>query len=212
MSPEIVGAGFGRTGTLSLKNALEQLGFAPCYHMSEAFANPEHAAVWHEAARGRPPNWHDFLDAYAAVTDWPACYFWRELADAAPDSKVVLTERDPKAWYRSMSKTIFDLLGRFEQLPEFERSPQLDMAAYIVAERTFGGRMDAEHAISIYEAHNEAVKRAIPSDRLLVFDVAEGWAPLCAFLDVPVPSTPFPRTNSTEEFRARAPHESTSGA
>ncbi len=203
MSPEIVGAGFGRTGTLSLKVALEQLGFGPCYHMSEAFANPDHAQVWHDAARGTMPDWHEFLGAYRSVTDWPACYFWRALIGAAPAAKVLLTVRDAQAWYRSMSKTIFEVIGRFRQTPESERGPQLEMAVYIVGDKTFGGRTDAEHAIAVYEAHNDAVKRAVPNDRLLVFDVADGWEPLCAFLGVPVPASPFPRMNSTEEFRAR---------
>lgn len=204
MSLELIGAGFGRTGTMSLKLALEQLGLAPCHHMAELFSHPEQAPTWHDAARGKPTDWCEFLKDYRAAVDWPACYFWRELAAAFPDAKVLLTERDADAWYKSMEHTIFQAMARIDRVADDPvRGPQMRMASYIVAEKTFGGRLDREHVLSVYKAHNEAVKRAIPPEKLLVYDVGQGWELLCKFLGVPVPATPFPRTNTSEEFRSR---------
>ncbi len=203
MSLDVIGAGFGRTGTTSLKLALEQLGFAPCYHMVEVFEHPEHAPVWHDAAEGKPTDLHSLLGPYRAAVDWPACHFWRELAQAFPDAKVLLTERDAESWYKSMSQTIFEfmrLAADGAELPPPGSQP--DMARYIVGEKTFGGRSDHDHAIAVYKAHNEAVKRALPADRLLVYDVGQGWEPLCKFLGVAVPDAPFPRTNTADEFRS----------
>ena len=204
MGLDVIGAGFGRTGTMSLKQALEQLGFAPCYHMVEVFAHPGHAAVWLAAAKGEPTDWRAFFKDYRAAVDMPVAYFWHELADAFPDAKIVLTERDPDAWYDSMSKTILENWAQADAMADDPvRGPQLRMATYIVRDKTFGGRTDRAHAIAVLKAHNDAVKRAFPPDRLLVYDVDQGWAPLCKFLGTAVPDAPFPRTNSAEEFRAR---------
>lgn len=203
MSLDVIGAGFGRTGTMSLKLALEQLGFAPCYHMVEVFEHPEHAPIWQAAAAGQPTDWHALLAPYRAAVDWPVCHFWRELADAFPNAKILLTERDAESWYKSMSQTIFAFMQLAASEPDGPApGSQPSMAHYIVSEKTFGGRTDHDHAIAVYKAHNEAVKRALPAERLLVYDVGQGWEPLCKFLDVAVPEVPFPRTNSAEEFRS----------
>lgn len=204
MVMQVIGAGFGRTGTMSLKLALEELGFAPCYHMYEVFAHPGHAEIWHAAAKGAAADWRDFLKDYKAAVDWPVCHFWRELAETFPDAKILLTERDEDAWYKSILQTIFDVMNRSDEFANDPvRGPQMRMARYVVKEKTFAGRTDRDSALAVYRAHNEAVKRAFPRERLLVYDVGEGWAPLCEFLGVAVPASPFPRTNSTEEFRAR---------
>lgn len=206
MAMKAIGAGFGRTGTMSLKLALEQLGFAPCYHMLEVIEHPGHAEIWHEAAKGEPADWRSVLNPYRAAVDWPVCHFWRELARAFPHAKFLLTERDPDAWYNSMSQTIFDAMNRSSEFANDPvRGPQMRMARYIVDEKTFAGKTGRESAIAVYRAHNEAVKRTLPRERLLVYDVAEGWAPLCEFLGVEIPDAPFPRTNSAEEFRGRIP-------
>lgn len=204
MSVDVIGAGFGRTGTLSLKAALERLGFAPCHHMVEIINQPETAPLWYDAADGKPTDWQAVLGEYRAVVDWPGCHFWRELAAAFPQAKVLLTERDPEAWYKSMTQTIFEAMRASARIPAGERrTARGGMAYHIVMERTFGGNVDKDHVLSVYKAHNEAVKAALPKDRLLVYDVREGWAPLCEFLGVAVPDEDFPRSNSTEEFRAR---------
>ncbi len=207
MSMSVIGAGFGRTGTLSLKGALEVLGFGPCHHMVEVFAHPEQAPVWLAAARGEPVDWQALLTGYGASVDWPSCHFWRELALRFPAAKVVLTARDPEKWFASFSETIVKAIAA--PRPSGVGDPLVaavgEMAGYIVGEATFGGNLDKAHVLKVYRDHIETVKRTIPPERLLVYEVGEGWGPLCKFLGVPVPAAPFPRTNSREEFVARLP-------
>ncbi len=201
---KVIGAGFGRTGTFSLKLALEQLGFAPCYHMVEVFLHPDHNQVWTDAALGKLVDWKGFLAPYPAGVDWPICHFWRELADGFPDAKFILTEREPEAWYASMSQTILAAMARPGEPEDPVRLAQMRMGRIIVGDKAFGGRFDKDHVIATYKAHNAAVKATLPASRLLVTDSPEGWGPLCKFLGVPVPDAPFPKTNTAAEFRARA--------
>jgi hypothetical protein len=206
MSLEVIGAGFGRTGTMSLKLALEQLGFGPCYHMLEVFRRPGDSERWEEAARGEPTDWRQFLKEFRSAVDWPVAYFWRELWEVFPDARIILTERDPEAWHQSISQTIFEFMRREvdpASLDPIHRA-QRSMGRYVVSESTFGNRFDKAHVLDVYRRHNEDVKRLVPSEKLLVFDGAQGWGPLCAFLGVSVPAAPYPKTNTTEEFRSRA--------
>lgn len=201
MTLAVIGAGLGRTGTLSLKHALEELGFGPCHHMDEAMAHPEQIPVWHAAGRGEPVDWETLLAGYRSTVDWPSAQFWAELAERFPGAKVVLTRRDPKRWYESFSNTILKLLQAPDPPPDPTIRAILEMCRDVIARRAFDGRLDDPAAIkAAYERHNAAVTATLPPDRLLVFEVAEGWAPLCRFLGVPVPATPFPRVNSTAEF------------
>ena len=201
MSLSVIGAGFGRTGTLSLKLALERLGFGPCHHMLEVIANPAQAAGWRAAAAGEGVDWDALLAGYASAVDWPACHFWRELSRRYPSAKVVLTARDADAWYNSLSATIGKFADGQGLPPDPFKREVFAMGQFIVMERTFGGRIrDPAHAKAVYRHHVEAVLASLPADRLLSFDVADGWAPLCRFLDRPIPSEPFPRSNSREEF------------
>lgn len=194
MTLKVIGAGFGRTGTLSLKLALEQLGFGPCYHMTEVFKNPAAIEWWGEAADGRP-DWETIFEGYNATVDWPNATFYAELAAYYPDAKVILTERDPEAWFASTQATIFP-----KDLSEDTDVPFERMVAKVIG-RLFDGRMrDHDHVIDVYQRHNARVREVIPADRLLVYEVAQSWAPLCAFLGVPVPDTPMPKVNSREEF------------
>ena len=195
MALSVIGAGFGRTGTMSLKLALEHLGFGPCYHMVEVFKNPKAPGYWEAAADREPVDWEEVFAGYGSTVDWPNATFYRELAEAYPQAKVVLTLRDPQAWFASTQATIFrhDFSSGTS---DFER-----MAAKVVG-RLFDQRMhDEAHCIEVFNRHNETVQQVIPKERLLVYDVAEGWAPLCAFLGVPAPDTPMPKANSTEEFQ-----------
>jgi hypothetical protein len=212
---KVIGAGFGRTGTLSLKGALEQLGFGPCYHMLELFEHPEHVELWEAAARGAAINWDELFHDYNATVDWPACTFYEQLMQAYPDAKVVLTVRDPERWYESTSNTIyrmrritgaspirsalFTIVGVFA--PDRRRSVR--MINTIIWQGTFGGRFeDKEHAIAIFERHIAQVKERVPAEKLLVYDVKEGWEPLCRFLNVAVPEgRAFPHLNDTNAFR-----------
>lgn len=196
MALQVIGAGMGRTGTHSLKLALEALGFGPCHHMAEVMGNAEQMALWRVVGRGGLPDWDAAYAGYRSACDWPTAFVWREVAAHYPEAKVILTERDPDAWYDSMAGTIVPAIGRGNDPESFGEA--------VIGAKVFGGRLaERDHAIAVYEAHNAAVRAAFPPERLLVYRVTEGWPPLAAFLGVPVPPEPFPRTNSTAEFQAR---------
>jgi len=211
MALQVIGAGFGRTGTHSLKIALEKLGYNKCYHMVEVFENPEDASVWQAATDGKAVDWDALFDGYQAGVDWPIADFWRELSAYYPDAKFVLGIRDADSWYKSVSNTIFKYImsnqAISEQMPLGVRDT-LAMIESLILDKTFQGDViERDHVIGVYNRHNEEVMRGLPADRLLVFEAAEGWEPLCAFLGCPVPQEPYPRTNSTEEFMAEVEEE-----
>ncbi len=211
---KVIGAGFGRTGTLSLKAALEELGFGPCYHMVEVFRHPEDISRWQAAARGEPIDWNALFEGYQSTVDWPGCAFYEELMQAYPDARVLLTVRDPERWYDSANETIYRIYRRFTRSPMAAvlsfvtgvffptRKRVSQMINTIIWEGTFGGNFeDRQHAIAIFNQHIEAVKQRVPPDRLLVYNVKEGWEPLCAFLGVEVPvGKPFPHLNERSSF------------
>lgn len=202
MALKVVGTGFGRTGTNSLKLALEQLGLGPCHHMFEVRDNPDLLPYWQAAARGEIPDWEAVFDNYTACVDWPSARFWREIAAFYPDAKVLHSVRPEESWIKSVHATIYPSMRDRGKVEPGNRRDRLDMAHEIVVEQTFDGRLDDRaHATVVFRAHTAEVCRTIAPDRLLVYDVAEGWEPLCAFLGVAVPDTPFPHTNTTVEFQ-----------
>ena len=197
----VVGAGFGRTGTTSLKRALEMLGLGPCYHMQTAMTRPGHSRFWIRAKKaGSRADFRRFFLGYRAVVDWPACEFYRELMVAFPNAKVVLTVRDADAWYDSTKDTLFAVQ---DVLPWwFPRSVLRMQDAVIWQGRLRGRFLHRESAIAIYKEHIAEVQRTVPADRLLVYRVDQGWGPLCAFLGLPEPrGIPFPRINDRNYFR-----------
>lgn len=196
MGLKVIGSGLGRTGTLSTKLALEQLGFAPCHHMVEVFMHPDTLPLWIAAGEGHP-DWEAIFGDFSAMVDHPGCAHWRELADVYPDAKVLHTVRDPDKWFDSTQATIFN--------PERPGPPGGPMKTFLdQLYGWYGGDIhDRGFMTDFFRRHTEAVVAGVPKDRLLVFNVAEGWEPLCAFLGVPVPGTPYPRENSTQEFQAR---------
>jgi Sulfotransferase domain len=195
----VIGAGFGRTGTLSLKAALERLGFGPCYHMVEFLKHPEHGPLWVAALRGQTIEWEDVFAGYESTTDWPACNFWHELADRYPDAKVVLTVRDPERWWNSIDSTLF-AASRAGDLPATHA--HVAEMGQLVMDAAFDGRTtDREHVLRRFEEHNEQVRQGVAPDRLLVFQVSEGWGPLCDFLGVEAPDEPFPHLNEGANFQ-----------
>ena len=208
---KVIGAGFGRTGSMSLKGALEDLGFGPCMHMIDVIRAPEKARcdLWQRAADGEPVDWEELFDGWESTVDWPGCSFYKELIDAFPDAPVLLTLRDPDAWYESCVKSIYaaTLAGRKGELEGSTETPPPEamrmMGALIWGpEGTFRGRFDdRDFAIEVFNEHNEAVKATVPPERLLVHEIRQGWEPLCDFLGMPVPDTPFPRLNDTDAFR-----------
>ncbi|MDH3378503.1 MAG: sulfotransferase family protein [Gammaproteobacteria bacterium] len=202
MTLKIIGTGFGRTGTNSLKLALEQLGFGPCHHMYEVRDNPEQLPWWENAARGDRVDWDVVFANYASCVDWPSARFWRELCEKFPNAKVLHSVRDEQEWISSVHQTIYPALRDWDRHEDGPTRDRRRMAYEIVVNQTFGGRLeDREHALDIFRAHNDEVCRTIPAERLLVYDVKYGWEPLCKFLDVPVPARPFPRVNSSDEFQ-----------
>ena len=199
---EVIGTGFGRTGTNSLKLALEQLGFGPCHHMYEIRDHPEQLALWESAAHGGVVDWDVVFAGYSSCVDWPSARYWRELCSKYPKAKVLHSIRDEEKWITSVHKTILPAMMNRNQLKEGPDRSRLNMSFEIVVNQTFDGRLDdREHAINVFRAHNDEVSRTIPTERLLVYDVNQGWEPLCEFLGVSIPGTPFPRQNTSAEFQ-----------
>lgn len=218
---QVIGAGFGRTGTLSLREALVRLGFGPCDHMMENFETLDRFSYWAEALRrkeaGEPIDWRPLLDGYQAIVDWPGAYFWRDLVAAHPEAKVILTVRDPAHWYESCLATIFRLPAMIERYPALQRGVAA-LASIVSPLRhglrvtngdiwngTFDGRFtDRQYALGVFEQHQQAVRAMIPPEQLLVFNVSEGWPPLCSFLGVAAPEgEPFPHVNDALSFQRR---------
>lgn len=198
MALKVIGAGVGRTGTHSLKIALEQLLGGRCHHMVEVLSDPSQIPTWIDAIEGRPVDWSAFLGDYRSQVDWPGASFWPELLAANPDAMVLLSVRDADSWYRSACNTIF--VAMRQGPPEGE--------AWMAAMRKllhdrFSDQLDDRTAmIDAYERHNEAVRSKVPADRLIEWTPADGWGPICERLGLAVPEEPFPVTNSTDDFRA----------
>jgi hypothetical protein len=203
MTLAVVGAGLGRTGTVSLKGALERLLGEPCYHMVEVFAHvDEHVPVWHAAARGEVVDWEHLLGGYRAAVDWPAAAFWRQLSDIYPGAIVLLSVRDDaETWWRSADRTVFAAMRR-------PAPPELQAWFEMVSElwrNTMGESWDdPEVAMAAYERHNAEVRAGTPPERLVEWRPGDGWGPLCEALGLPVPDEPFPHENTTADFRAMA--------
>jgi hypothetical protein len=200
VSLRLVGAGVGRTGTNSLKVAIERLTGGRCYHMSELFERPADTPVWTAAVvERRMPDWEDFLAGHVATVDWPACTFWRELAVAFPDAPVLLSTRtSAESWHASMERTIVQALATEPTDPEWAARRAMTMPMML---RFCPGWPDREALIAAYERHNDEVRRTIAPDRLVEWTTGDGWEPLCRALGEPVPDEPFPHTNTADEFR-----------
>jgi hypothetical protein len=204
----VIGAGFGRTGTASLKRALETLGFGPCHHMEEVIKRSGEAEIWARAGRGEKIDWKAVMSPWGSSCDFPSALYYRELMAAFPDAKVVLTIRDASSWYASMSETIVPMFNRFPNrfvlpLLPFLGAPRKAMDGTSVKREVIDRFADKAHVMKVFDDHIEEVKRVVPKEKLLVFEAKQGWEPLCAFLEVPVPKESFPRTNDTAEFKKR---------
>ena len=194
---QVVGAGVGRTGTHSLKIALEQLLGGTCHHMAEVIGRPDEVPIWIDAIDGKQIDWDALMQPYSAQVDWPGASFWPELSKANPDALVILSVRDPDDWYTSCTNTIFEGLDMMVE----QGNPWMAAMLRLLGER-FSDRLDERDAmLAAFEKHNDAVRAGVPAERLLEWTTADGWEPICERLGVPVPAEPFPRTNSTVEFR-----------
>jgi len=214
MALQVIGAGWGRTGTESLKAALEQLGFGRCYHAFELMARTRHVRHFRALSRGEQPDYDDLFRGFRSAVDFPVARYYRELAAHYPEAKVVLSVRDPAEWYASASKTILrgvpaplrfalSSIGRFS--PNLRGAPELmDYMQQDLFDGFFEGRnRERDYMIARFSAWNDEVQRTIPKERLLVYEVKQGWEPLCTFLGVPVPAQPFPRNNDSAAFDQR---------
>ena len=206
MSIQVIGAGLGRTGTLSLKAALEELGFAKCYHMVEVFAHKDDARTWDAAVRGEPVDWDRLFAGYRATVDVPACLFYRELLEKYPGAKVILTVRDPERWYDSMRQTIYVAHNAFPRWAAV-LNPRMRVFRRMIDglwERMFQSRFeDRAFAIDVFNRHNDQVRRDIPADRLLVYEISQGWEPLYAPRVARAGGEAVPEPQRRRQFRAR---------
>lgn len=204
MSLEVIGAGFGRTGTNSLKLSLERLGFGPCHHMFEVRDNPEQLPAWVAASNGEAVDWHQIFRGYRSQVDWPGACYWQELSETFPYAKVILSVRDPNSWFDSLQATIIPFINARGKHDDDLTNARAEMAHRTIVSPIFNNCIDdRDHAIRVYEDHIAKVTSTIPEARLLRFDVSEGWEPLCNFLGVKVPDTYFPRSNTSQEFAKR---------
>jgi len=200
MALRVVGAGLGRTGTHSLKLALEQLLGGPCYHMFEVFQHPADIEQWQRAADGDMPDWHQLLADYKATVDWPASAYWHELADAFPDAVVLLSTRPTDEWWRSADRTIWEV-GRRTPPPDPTAQAHMKMVRSMLQTRFTPEWSDEAPSKAAYERHNEQVRASVPADRLVEWRPGDGWAPLCSALGLAVPENDFPHVNTADEFR-----------
>lgn len=203
----VIGSGFGRTGTTSMKAALELLGFGRCYHMQEVFKRPSHARAWGQWRPGTLLDLDQLFAKFGAAVDFPASLIYDQLLDRFPHAKVVHTVRDPDRWYDSTAETIYRARDVFRSAP-LRFIPQIrdlyEMLDFVIWDGLFDGRFEErDHAISVYQQWTRQVIATVPAERLLIFHVADGWEPLCGFLDVPVPDRPFPRVNDKAVFQQR---------
>jgi Sulfotransferase domain len=194
---QVVGAGVGRTGTHSLKVALEQLLGGTCHHMMEVFTRPDELPSWIDAANGRSVDWVEMMKGYTAQVDWPGASFWPELAAANPDALVILSVREPDAWFTSCSNTIFAGMSAMQA----EGNEWMDAMHRLMRDRFSDQLTDHDAMTAAFVEHNDAVRAGVPAARLLEWSAGDGWEPICDRLGLPVPSEPFPVTNTTKEFR-----------
>jgi hypothetical protein len=212
MALEVIGAGLGRTGTMSLKLALEQLGFGPCHHMTELPTHPERWPLWERFFEDGVADWDAIFEGYRSTVDAPGCFVYRELAEFYPDAKVILTVREPERWFQSTLNTIA-APGYREKLAETPigrltagmTSYQVKKRAGATSARDARALQDKESMIAGFEAHNAEVHEVIAPERLLTYEVRQRWEPLSAFLGAPVPDAPFPHANEQGKWQSILP-------
>jgi Sulfotransferase domain len=202
MSLRVVGAGLGRTGTNSLKLALERLLDAPCYHMWEVVERPDDVRSWQAAARGEDVDFAALLHGYSATVDWPGAAYWREIARAGDDPLILLSTRESsQRWWESVAATIVPTVAHATSEEDPATEQRRTMIREMMRARFTPGWREREHAIAAYERHNEDVRASVPRERLIDWQPGDGWEPICSALGVAVPDVPFPHVNTTEEFR-----------
>lgn len=216
MALQVIGTGLGRTGTMSLKMALEQLGYGDCFHMVELMKKPERLGYIKQAQKTGTTDWDALFEGFGATVDYPVCLFYKDLIDHYPEAKFIHTVRDPERWYESVKNTIFGakprgmaqilsmLMGMMKSSSLRRVAPVLMNNDALIWKQQFHNKFeDKAYAMDVYHAWTEEVKNTVPADRLLVYELKEGWEPLCTFLGKPVPATDFPRSNDQAEFNRK---------
>ncbi len=194
MTLKVIGTGFGRTGTDSMREALAILGFGPCHHMFEVIAHEEQKRRWRALVQGAAADWDMLFEGYSSCIDWPSAYYWRDLIKVYPHARVILTYRSAESWWKSFEQTILEGLNR--------STDPASLGLALIRDKVFSGKPGEQaHALAVYQANVDAVRATVPKDRLLVHELGDGWEPLCAHLGVPVPSLPYPSRNTSNEFQ-----------
>ncbi|MGH3466494.1 MAG: sulfotransferase family protein [Thermocrispum sp.] len=203
---KLINAGLGRTGTTSLQAALERLGFGPCYHMFDIIGSQQRLEQWEGiVCDGQRPDWAALFEGFTSAVDGPPAIFYREIAEALPDVKIILTTRDAERWYQSTYDTLYQFALRSKDNPPPAGSSSARLFRVVntmVWEGLFDGRFaDQDYAIEVYRQRNDEIIRSVDPGRLLVYDVTQGWGPLCAFLGVEAPPADFPHANDSASMR-----------
>lgn len=198
MALEIIGAGFGRTGTYSLKAALERLGYGPCHHMSEVINDTGQIKAWSKVAQGHP-DFDAIFSGFRSAVDFPVSAYWQEVLAAKPGAKVILSHRDAEDWYGSFSQTILPLIMERDSWPK-DKVSWFEMIETVIIGKALGGHTDREGILKAYRANEAAARDLLAQGKALVFNVRDGWEPLCHFLDADIPDSPFPKTNARADF------------
>jgi hypothetical protein len=203
MMLRVVGAGLGRTGTYSLKVALERLLGGRCYHMYELIRRPGDTERWERAAAGTTVEWRWLQREFVATADFPAAMFWRELLADSPEAVVLLSVRDSaQVWWESFARTIVALLTEEVPPDRLDWARRRALTLSVLARLTPDWR-ERDAAIDAYERHNEDVRQTVPAERLIDWRPGDGWEPICSVLGLGVPSEPFPHENTAADFQAR---------
>ncbi len=205
MNLKVIGAGFGRTGTESLKAALEILGLGPCYHMHVLNDHQDHVSIWEAARKGEEVDWDYLYRNYQSAVDWPTAAYVDRLIERYPDAKVILTVRDPQKWFESASSTIFPGMEDGLRSDSPLRRERCIMSSNLIRQIFDGRYLERDHAISVFERHNQEMVKLLPPKQLLVYRISDQWGPLCGFLGIPVPDCPFPHQNDRVAFQKMIP-------
>ena len=214
MSLKIIGAGLPRTGTTTLKRSLEILGYDKVYHMKVLLTNPDQYHLWDTLDKTNTTDWDTLYDGYQATVDFP-CYPWyKEHMKRYPDAKVILTVRSFDGWYKSIYNTVWQagpqtVPQKLVMLFKLLRSPRLRKVVKcikLVKKKTYaqlleGKFLDKANTERLFNEYIESVKAHVPAEKLLVYDVRDGWEPLCEFLGKPVPAEELPHLNKKENFK-----------
>ncbi|MBT8257500.1 MAG: sulfotransferase family protein [Bacteroidia bacterium] len=218
MSIKIIGAGCPRTGTTTLKRSLETLGYSRVYHMKELLVNPQRLKYWEQLDATGDTDWDALYDGFDATVDFPGYPWYKEHMKRYPDAKVILTVRDFDSWYKSVDSTVFragpqtpgEKIKMLTKLLLSSRARKVVKCIKFFKRTFFADRLhnkfgDKEYARKFWEGHIEDVKASVPADNLLIYDVRDGWGPLCAFLGVAEPADPLPHLNKKENFKEMLP-------